>query len=61
MRQGHGEDMAIAIEISLKDDTLRHRLADNAAADGAKRFDLKSQVDAYLGWYEEILRNPKPQ
>ena len=61
VRQGQGEGMAIGIERLLKDDTLRLRLADNAADDGRKRFDLRSQADAYLGWYEEILRNPKPQ
>jgi glycosyltransferase involved in cell wall biosynthesis len=60
VRQGHGEDMAIGIEHLLKDDTLRRRLADNAAEDGTRRFDLQSQVDAYLAWYDEILRNPAP-
>ena len=33
--------MAIGIERLLKDDTLRRRLADNAAEDGKERFDLK--------------------
>jgi hypothetical protein len=53
--------MAIAIEHLLIDDTLRCRLGHNAAEDGRQRFDLKRQIDDYLGWYEEILRTSKLQ
>ena len=51
------EGMARAITMLLSDDALRSRLADNAARDAVQRFDLENMVDAYLRWYQEILRH----
>lgn len=39
----------------LTDDTLRTQLGCNAAEDARRRFDLNRQVEAYLGWYEELM------
>ena len=50
------ESMARWIQILLKNDSLRHRLADNAARDARARFDIAQQIDRYLDWYERILR-----
>ncbi len=36
------------------DKSLRRCLSGNAANDACKRFDLKRQAEAYLGWYEEL-------
>ena len=52
---GDAEAMAKAIITLLTDDALRIRLGRNAAEDAQRRFDLNRQVEAYLGWYEEIL------
>ncbi len=52
---GDVEGMADGIERLLTDEPLRRRLAENAAKDAGKRFDLEHQVEAYLEWYEEIL------
>jgi len=54
---GDVEGMADGIERLLTDDSLRRRLSENAARDAARRFDLEHQVKAYLGWYEEILKD----
>lgn len=55
---GDVEAMADGIERLLTDDSLLRRLSENAAKDAARRFDLKHQVKAYLGWYDEILNDP---
>lgn len=47
--------LASAICELLTSDELRRRLAQNAAADTARRFDLEAQSRAYLDWYAEIL------
>lgn len=53
------EALARAIANLLTDDTLRHRLADNAAREARARFDLQRQITAYLDWYQEILSAPR--
>lgn len=40
----------------IHNDVLRRRMAAYAAEMARQKFDLARQVDAYLGWYEEILR-----
>jgi hypothetical protein len=30
-------------------------MSSNAATDARRRFDLQTQVDAYLDWYREII------
>jgi glycosyltransferase involved in cell wall biosynthesis len=53
---GDAGTMAIGIERLLDDDSLRHRLSENAAKDARQRFDLQRQVDSYLDWYKKLLR-----
>jgi glycosyltransferase involved in cell wall biosynthesis len=52
---GYLEHMAFAAEWLLHDKILRSKLSDNAAHDARQRFDLKSEVKAYLNWYENIV------
>ncbi len=47
--------MASAIERLSWDHALRRELGRNAADDAKRRFDLTTQVDAYLEWYRAIL------
>jgi glycosyltransferase involved in cell wall biosynthesis len=54
---GESDGMAAAI-IDLLDDPMRLRqLSDNAAEDAAIRFDMETQVDALLDWFDEILED----
>lgn len=46
--------MAEAAFQLLTDGALRQRLGENATQDARRRFDLESQVEAYLKWYQEI-------
>jgi glycosyltransferase involved in cell wall biosynthesis len=48
--------MALSIEQLLQNQPLRRRLGQNARRDAEQRFDLARQVDAYLGWYRELLQ-----
>ncbi len=54
---GDAQAMAASIERLLIDDPLRLCLGENAASDAAKRFDLKTQADRYLDWYQHIVNN----
>jgi len=54
---GDAEAMADAVVALLTNETLRKRLGEHAAEDARKRFDLERQVEAYLGWYEELVAN----
>jgi glycosyltransferase involved in cell wall biosynthesis len=57
---GNPEVMALSIERILGNDTLRRRLAENAARDAEARFDLKREINDYLLWYTAILgTNPQ--
>lgn len=47
--------MAGAIARLLREDELRLKMGDHAAADARRRFDLETFVQAYLNWYEDIL------
>jgi glycosyltransferase involved in cell wall biosynthesis len=49
--------MAAAASALLGDDSLRTRLGENAAAVAQAEYDLDRQLDATLGWYEEILED----
>ncbi|MEW6301095.1 MAG: glycosyltransferase [Thermodesulfobacteriota bacterium] len=53
---GDAVAFALGIERLLNDDLLRRRIGENAATDARERFDLQRQVDSYLEWYEELLR-----
>ena len=61
VRPGDAEAMAAAIETTLNDEALRHRLGSNAAVDARQRFDLNKQVDAYLLWYRQMLSTQSRQ
>jgi glycosyltransferase involved in cell wall biosynthesis len=49
--------MARFIETFLDDESLRRRISDNAAKDVRERFDLRRQIDNYLDWYKQIVRD----
>jgi glycosyltransferase involved in cell wall biosynthesis len=55
VRAADSNAMAVACVRLLEDDELRRRLARNAGADAAARFDLESQLDTYLEWYQDVL------
>jgi len=55
VRPGDAAAMADAAEHLLNDESLRRRLAGNAAADARRRLDIRRAVDAYLAWYEELI------
>lgn len=61
--RGDAEAMAVEVQRLLDDETLRCRLGRNAAADAAKRFDLRTQAEEYLNWYRDVLdrSTPHPQ
>ncbi len=54
---GDAEAMADAIVALLTDDGLRLRLGENAAIDARKRFALERQVDAYMDFYEQAIKD----
>jgi glycosyltransferase involved in cell wall biosynthesis len=47
--------LASAIAFLLGRDDLLHALSVNAGEDARRRFDVQTQVDAYLAWYREII------
>lgn len=51
---GDAEAMAAAIVHVMRDDALRRRLGENAAAAARARFDLSRQTNDFLEWYEQI-------
>jgi glycosyltransferase involved in cell wall biosynthesis len=57
---GDPEGMALGIERLLSNDPLRHQLSANAKADAGQRFDLQTQAERYLEWYESILQKRLP-
>ena len=52
---GDAERMAQGIELLLKSDVLRRQLSANSIRDAGERFDLQTQVDCYLQWYEQLI------
>jgi glycosyltransferase involved in cell wall biosynthesis len=54
------EALAAAVTAILAEPELRHTLAANAALDARQRFDLDTQVTAYLDWYHEIVVSWRP-
>jgi glycosyltransferase involved in cell wall biosynthesis len=59
--RGDVHGMASSIEQLLQNQALHRRLGQNARRDAEQRFDLARQVDAYLGWYRELLQtHPQP-
>lgn len=58
---GNVEAMASGIVALLTNDTLRYQLGESAARDAHERFDLNRQVEGYLEWYMEIIRQRQNQ
>ncbi|HEU4345174.1 MAG TPA: glycosyltransferase [Candidatus Binatia bacterium] len=54
---GNAEEMSARVEQLLNDTRLHQQLSRNAVSDARRRFNLESQVDAYLNWYREILES----
>jgi glycosyltransferase involved in cell wall biosynthesis len=54
---GDSEAIAARLKLVLNDASLRDNLGARAAAEARARFDLERQADAYLDWYEEILKS----
>jgi glycosyltransferase involved in cell wall biosynthesis len=52
---GHVPELAARISDLLGDADLRRRMGQAAAARAADRYDLRTQVDTYLRWYEDII------
>src|SRR5215471_7513162 len=53
---GDAQGMACGVERLLQDNPLRLRLGENAVRDAVQRFDIQRQADAFLRWYQEILK-----
>jgi glycosyltransferase involved in cell wall biosynthesis len=52
---GAADEMAARIEALLRDDDLRRKMGELAAATVRRRFDINDQVSAYLDWYQSIV------
>jgi glycosyltransferase involved in cell wall biosynthesis len=52
---GDPKALADAVGLLIDDDTLLRAMSSNAAQDARRRFDLQTQVNAYLDWYGEIV------
>lgn len=52
---GDPNEIAMRLKLLLSDDTLCRRMGAAAAQIARQRFDVRDQVKAYLGWYQEIL------
>jgi glycosyltransferase involved in cell wall biosynthesis len=50
------QGMAFGVERLLQDNPLRLRMGENAVRDAVQRFDLQRQADAFLRWYQEIVK-----
>ena len=55
VKAGDGAAMASAVRLVLTNEPLMRRLAENAAADAADRFDLETQTDKMIAWYQEVI------
>ena len=53
---GDPKALADAVAFLIEDSSLLRAWSSNAAEDARRRFDLQTQVDAYLDWYSEIIR-----
>jgi glycosyltransferase involved in cell wall biosynthesis len=57
---GDAKALADAVTILIENSALLRAMSSNAAKDARRRFDLQTQVDAYLDWYGEIIES-RPQ
>lgn len=54
---GDAMGFANAIEFLAGNEALREQLAGNAFSDASTRFNLTLQINNYLGWYQEVLKD----
>jgi glycosyltransferase involved in cell wall biosynthesis len=54
---GDARALAEAVTLLVEDGALLRVMSSNAAKDAGRRFDLRTQVNAYLDWYEEIIES----
>jgi glycosyltransferase involved in cell wall biosynthesis len=52
---GDPKELADAVALVIDDISLLRTCSSNAVEDARRRFDLQTQVDAYLDWYGEIV------
>jgi glycosyltransferase involved in cell wall biosynthesis len=52
---GDPKALADAVASLIDDSSLLQACSSNAVEDARRRFDLQTQVDAYLDWYREII------
>ena len=52
---GDPQALADAVSTLIEDTSLLRTCSSNAVEDARRRFDLQTQVDAYLDWYGEII------
>jgi glycosyltransferase involved in cell wall biosynthesis len=52
---GDGPAMAAAVRFVTSNEPLIRRLGENAVADAADRFDLETQTDKMIAWYQEVI------
>ncbi len=55
-RPANPDALACGLQRVLIDDSLRSQLSENAARDVRARFTASRQVEAYLAWYDQILK-----
>jgi glycosyltransferase involved in cell wall biosynthesis len=53
--------MSAAVEMLLRNESLRCVLGANAITDARARFDLTKQANCYLSWYQSLVARPKIQ
>jgi glycosyltransferase involved in cell wall biosynthesis len=56
---GDAEAMTARLIQLLSDERLSRQMGQQAVTDARARFDLRRQVDAYLHWYQDIVRDRK--
>ncbi|MDP3427040.1 MAG: glycosyltransferase, partial [Humidesulfovibrio sp.] len=47
--------LAHVLQRLVQDAPMRQRMGENAATDAKRRFDVRRQVDDYIGWYDDVL------
>ena len=58
VEQANAQAMAEAVSVILDDHALARRMSHHAARDARQRFSLDRQVESYLSWYRQIVRQP---
>jgi glycosyltransferase involved in cell wall biosynthesis len=56
---GDAQAMASRIIELISDNVRRHHMSIEAVEDVRRRFDLQTQVDTYIEWYQQVVRHNK--